>query len=189
MLLSEQLQMAVHPVPPTQEGLLVKLLRLSHSTYPGREANGVLPLVVIGHEKLGEADWRRWVRENAIAAYGPAQAERYAKGGVDIKEMLPTAGFGRAMAEAERKASSSGGHRYIARRIGGLDGAQGVVVMVEKWPSLYNQIAEELAEEEMTLGEFVDRVRAMPAPQGIGGRQYTTLGDLIGRSIHVLPRV
>lgn len=189
MRLSEQLQMAVHPVPPDQDGLLVKLMRLSNAAYPGREANGVLPLVVIGHEALGEADWRRWVRENAVAAYGPAQAERYAKGGIDLKEMLPTAGFGRAMAEAERASNQASGRRFMLRAHGGLGSLQGIVVMVEKWPSLYNQIAEECAEEEMTLKEFVDRVWAMPAPQGIGGRQYTTLGDLLGRSIHVLPRV
>lgn len=188
MRLSEQLQMAVHPVPPDQEGLIVKLLRLENSAYPGREANGVLPLVVVGHEALGEADWRRWVRENATAAYGPAQAERYAKGGIDIKEMLPTAGFGRAMAEAERRANSATGRNVMDRRRG-LQKVQGIVVMVEKWPSLYNQVAEELAEEEMTLREFVDRVWAMPSPTEIGGRQYLTLGDLLGRSIHVLPRL
>lgn len=188
MRLSEQLQMAVHPVPPDQEGLLVKLMRLENSAYPGREANGVLPLVVVGHEALRDVDWRRWVREHATAAYGPAQAERFATGGVDIKEMLPTAGFGRAMAEAERRVSSSTGRRSVGHRRGGLDSAQGIVVMVEKWPSLYNQVAGELAEEEMTLREFIDRVWAMPSPTEIGGRQYTTLGDLLGRSIHVLPR-
>ena len=188
MLLSEQLQMAIHPVPPSQGGLLVKLLRLTNSAYPGREANGTLPLVVVGHEALGEADWKRWVRENAVAAYGPAQAERFAKGGVDVKEMLPTAGFGRAMAEAGRQAQSVS--RFPRLEFGeNLEELQGVVMMVEKWPPLYNLIAEELAEEEMTLKEFIGRVRAMPSPREIGGRQYLTLGDLLGRSIHILPQL
>lgn len=186
MRLDEQLGIATRPEPTNDEGLLVKLLRLEHSRYPGREADGTLPVVVVGHQGLSDRDWSRWVRENAIGAYGIAFAEKMVQDGVDLKEMLPTAPFGRALALSEQRArqamvkSSQWGNRGEFRN---LSRAQGVLMVVEKWPSLYNEIVDELSEQVMTLQEFVASVEALPSPKEMRGRQYLTLGDLIGRLV------
>lgn len=184
MRLDEQLAMAVRPEPIDDAGLLVKLLRLEHARYPGREADGTLPVVVVGHESISESDWRRWVRENAVGAYGPAYAEKMVESGVDLKEMLPTAPFGRALALSEQRArqdaARTGRHGTRFRH---LDRMQGVLVVVEKWPSLYNEIVDALSEQVMTLREFVASVEALPSPKEMGGRQYVTLGDLMGAPV------
>ena len=151
---------------------IVKLLRLSHDAYPGRDAHGVMPLVVVGHKSMDESQWRTWVRENGVAHYGPAYVERVLEeGGIELKEMLPTAGFGRQM--------RSGGVRSVIREYSYLDRAGEVLTMIEKWPSLYNLIADEMAEEEMTLSEWVDRVTNLPSPLELGRGAFTTLGDLL----------
>jgi len=180
--LSEQLETALRPGPPDCEGLLVKLVRLQNENYSGRDAHGVLPVFVIGHQMLSESEWGRWVREKASAPYGMAYAARLAKEGVDLKDMLPTAPIGREMRvrQEEKAVSESSRYRY-------LDMAGAILTMVEKWPSLYNLMAEELAEQEMTLSEFVERIRAMPSPWEIGQGRYYTLGDLIGRLIVQTP--
>lgn len=186
MRLDEQLAMATRPEPMNDSGLLVKLLRLEHSRYPGREADGTLPVVVIGHESLSDRDWRRWVRENAVAAYGPAHAEKMVQSGVDLKEMLPTAPFGRALALSEQRTrmamarTDRWGHRGEFRHLGRM---QGLLVVVEKWPSLYNEIVDALSEQVMTLQEFVASMEALPSPKEMRGRQYVTLGDLVGRLV------
>jgi len=125
------------------------------------------------------------VRENAIGAYGLAYAEKMVEGGVDLKEMLPTAPFGRALALSEQRArqasvSDRWGHRGEFRHLGR---AQGVLMVVEKWPSLYNEIVDVLSEQVMTLQEFIASVEALPPPTEMRGRQYLTLGDLIGRLV------
>jgi hypothetical protein len=151
---------------------LVKLLRLSHDAYPGRDAHGVLPLMIVGHKSMDESRWRTWVRENGVAHYGPAYVERVLEqGGIELKEMLPTAGFGRQMRHSGRRAAAS--------EFSYLDRAGEILTMVEKWPSLYNLVAEELAEEVMTLSEFVDRVMNLPSPLELGRGAFTTLGDIL----------
>ena len=187
MRLDEQLAMATVPEPIDDHGLLVKLLRLDNSRYPGREISGTLPVVVVGHEALSESEWRRWVRDNAVAAYGAAQAEKMVKSGVDIKEMLPTAPFGRALELSEQR------RRMAAGRVGDDDShqfkmdhlsrMQGILVVVEKWPSLYNEVVDALSEQVMTLREFMLAAQALPSPKEMRGRQYVTLGDLVGRPI------
>jgi hypothetical protein len=180
--LSEQLGTAIRPGPPDCRGLIVKLARLRNESYPGRDAHGVLPMLVVGHEMLSEAEWARWVKEKASAPYGLAYAAKLAKQGIDLKDMLPTAPIGREMRvrQEDRSVSESGRYHY-------LNMAGAILTMVERWPSLYNLIAEELSEQEMTLSEFVERVRTMPSPWEIGEGRYYTLGDLIGRLIVVTP--
>ena len=56
-------------------------------------------------------------------------------------------------------------------------------MVVEKWPSLYNEIVDVLSEQVMTLQEFIASVEALPPPTEMRGRQYLTLGDLIGRLV------
>lgn len=182
MTLAEDLASAVNPTPPECMGLLVKLLDLRHENYPGRDARGILPIVVTGHEGMSERDWSKWVRENAVINYGPAQAERFVETGVDLKEMLPTAPFGRAM-----RLSRTEGWRSTAVDFRYLDQAGLLISMVEQWPSLYNLIAENMAEEQMTLRELVDRIRALPSPWEVGKGRMITLGDLIGRTAVLTP--
>jgi hypothetical protein len=181
--LSEQLQGALRPAPPDSNGLLVKLMKLTNEDYPGRDAHGVLPLVVVGHEALREADWRRWLKEHAASAYGVAFADKLSRTGVDLKEMLPTAPIGRAM----RETREVGRWRFMPSKWRPLEEAGAILTMVEKWPSLYNTIAEEMAEEEMTLRQFVDRVYALPSPFEVGEGRMFTLGDLIGRGMTQTP--
>lgn len=180
--LSEQLDVALRVGPPSCDGLIVKLVRLEHENYPGRDAHGVLPVLVIGHEMMSEAEWARWVKDKATAPYGMAYAAKLARTGVDLKDMLPTAAIGREMRVRQEDRSVSESGRYLY-----LDSAGAVLQMVEKWPSLYNLMAEELSEQPMTLREFVERVRAMPSPWEIGQGRYITLGDLISRLIVVTP--
>lgn len=180
--LSEQLEQATRPFPPSAGGLLVKVANLRSADYPGRDAHGVLPVIVTGHEAMSEHGWKRWVRETGMAHYGSGYVERVLLHGVDLKEMGPTMPFGRAMRLCtERKWKSE------ARRWTELDSAAGLLDLVEKWPSLYNSIAEEMAEEQVTLREFMDRVYNMPTPREYGEGRYTTLGDIIGRGVMLLP--
>jgi len=180
--LSEQLGMAMRPGPPSCEGLVVKLADLRNDNYPGRDAHGVLPVLVVGHEMMSESEWSQWVKEKASSPYGMAYAAKLAKQGVDLKDMLPTAPIGREMRvrQEERSVSESARYRY-------LNMAGAIIAMVEKWPSLYNLMAEELSEQKMTLSEFVERIRAMPSPWEIGEGRDITLGDLIGRLVVVTP--
>jgi len=60
---------------------------------------------------------------------------------------------------------------------------QEVLVVVEKWPSLYNEVVDALSEQVITLEEFVNSVEALPSPKEMRGRQYVTLGDLMGRLV------
>jgi hypothetical protein len=178
MGIARQLEEAMYPeaVPVDSEpldemGFIVKLMRLRHDNYPGRDAHGVLPLVVVGHESMESARWDNWIRENGVAHFGPAYTEKLVRDGIELKEMLPTAGFGRTMRD--------GGDRSAVRNYRYLDRAGEVLVMVEKWPSLYNLIADEMAEEEMTLRQFVNRVQNLPSPLELGRGADTTLGDLL----------
>lgn len=185
MKLSEQLSTAMAPVRPIgDDGFVVRLLRLSHANYPGRDAHGVLPLVVTGHRSMSESQWAKWVRQTAIPHYGPARAERFIAEGIELKEMLPTAAFGRVM--RRHAESSSNGLRYDSGHHT-LNSAGRILNIVEKWPSLYNAMAEEMAEESMALGDFVRRVYVMPSPKEIGTGTLSTLGDLIGRGSMLLP--
>jgi len=163
--------MAVRSEPLDEMGFIVKLMRLRHDNYPGRDAHGVLPLVVVGHESMDQPRWSNWIRENAVAHFGPAYAEKLVQNGIELKEMMPQAGFGRVMRDS--------GTRSAERNYSYLDRAGEILVMVEKWPSLYNLIADEMAEQEMTLREFVNRVRNLPSPLELGRGADTTLGDLL----------
>lgn len=159
------------------DGLIVKVASLRHDAYPGRDAAGVLPVFVVGHEAMDEAAWGDWVREHGIAHYGAGYTERVIRDGIELKEMLPTAGFGRHMRKGEPRLSG-----YM------LNSAANLITAVEKWPGLYNLIATEMAEQEMTLREFLDRARNLPSPWEMGAGADTTLGDLIGPPGHmVLP--
>jgi hypothetical protein len=116
---------------------------------------------------------------NAMAPYGLAYAAKLATEGVDLKDMLPTAAIGRQMREP------GGGSNYS--RYSDLERAGYILTLVEKWPSLYNLIAEEMGEQEMTLAEFVRRIQELPSPQEVGQGRYVTLGDLISRVVTVTP--
>jgi hypothetical protein len=177
--LSEQLGTAVRPGPPDCERLIVKVARLQNEDYPGRGAHGVLPVLVVGHEDMSSAEWAGWVKMQAMAPYGLAYAARLAMEGVDLKDMMPTAPMGRQMRKP------GGGENYA--RYEYLARAGHVLTLVEKWPSLYNTIAEEMGEQEMTLREFVRRVQELPSPLEVGQGRYSTLGDLIGRVVTVTP--
>lgn len=193
MRLSEQFDVAMADGSPEEQppvfespmqdggaGLLVKLLDLRHDRYPGRDACGVLPIVAVGHESMNEDGWRDWVRQTGMAHYGAGYTEKILRDGLDIKEMEPTAGFGRAMRE-----QSLTNRRSSFRT---LDRANGIVVITEKWPSLYNVIAQEMVEELMTLREMISRISRIPAPYELGRGAYTTLGDLVGPPLNmVLP--
>lgn len=187
MRLSEQLSTAMAPSRPIGDGgFIVRLLRLSHANYPGRDAHGVLPLVVTGHQSMSESVWAKWVRETAIPYYGPARAERFVAEGIELKEMLPTMPFGRVM----RQHAEGTRDRYARSYDSGhhtLNHAGRILNIVEKWPSLYNTMAEQMAEESMLLDEFVRRVYVMPSPREIGTGTLSTLGDLIGRGMMLLP--
>lgn len=150
---------------------IVKLLNLRHDAYPGRDAAGVLPIVVVGHKSMSEDAWNTWVRENGIAHYGAAYTERVIQHGIDLKEMMPTAGFGRQMRLQ--------GQRSADRNYSYLDRAGEILTAIEKWPSIYDAVAEEMAEEEMTLSQFVERVSNLPSPLELGRGAQTTLGDLL----------
>lgn len=180
--LSEQLADAVRSEVLTGGGFRVKLLRLNHESYPGKAVHGVLPLVVIGHEALTDIEWGEWVRENATAAYGTAYAQKLVETGVDLKAMMPTAPLGRLL-----RISKDAKWKSLASRYRAVNEANAILALVEKWPSLYNLMAEEMAEEEMTLDTFVNRVRNMPTPWEIGQGRDLTLGDLIGRGVVLTP--
>lgn len=180
--LSEQLADAVRSEILRSGDFRVKLLRLTHESYPGKVVHGVLPLVVIGHEALTDVEWGEWLRENATAAYGTAYAQKLVETGVDLKSMLPTAPLGRLL-----RISKEAKWRSLASRYRVVNEAGAILSMVEQWPSLYNLMAEEMAEEEMTLDTFVQRVRNMPTPWEVGQGRYQTLGDLIGRGVVLTP--
>lgn len=161
------------PNPVTDEGLIVKLLRHRHDAYPGRSASGILPLVVIGHRSMESSVWRRWVRENGIPHYGAAITEKMIEGGIDLREMNPTAALGRKLRDYRNGLTSS------LYNFSFLDRAAEILDAVEKWPSLYNLIAAEMSEQEMTLDQFVGRIMRMPPPKELAAGAYTTLGDLL----------
>jgi hypothetical protein len=165
--------------PPSDSGLLVRCVKLRNDNYPGRGAHGILPVLVVGHEGMSEDAWKQWVRSTGAAAYGSAYAERCAREGVDLKEMTPTAPFGRSMRLIESPRSTMG-RRY-------LDQAVYVLNVVEKWPSLYNLIAHTLGHQQMNLRSFVERISQLPSPHEVGEGQHSTLGDLIGRGMMLLP--
>lgn len=177
--LSEQLEMAMRPGPPDCEGLIVKVARLHHEDYPGRGAHGVLPVMVVGHRDMSEAEWVDWVRTNATAPYGVSFARKLAFEGVDLKDMLPTAAIGRQMRQPGG-GPNFGHYAY-------LDRAGYVLRLVEQWPSLYNLIVEEMGEERMTLVDFVRRIQELPSPQEVGDGRMVTLGDLISRLVVMTP--
>lgn len=168
-------------IPVTDEGLLVKIVRLSHDNAPGQDIPGVLPMVVVGHASMEEDVWRRWVRENGIPHYGAAFTEKMVQNGVSIREMMPTAAFGRQMRDWRKNV------RYSRNAFMTLDRAEQVLTAIEKWPSLYNLVVTEMEGETMTLETFVDRVTAMPSPIEHGRGAYTTLGDLISPHGMLLP--
>lgn len=165
---------------PDDGGLIVKLARLRHEDYPGRGAIGILPLFVVGHEAMPATEWQEWVRETGFAHYGSAYAEKMAKQGVDLKEMLPTAPFGREMRLGEKAESFAGEWSW-------LDQAGHLIEMIDKWPQLYNLLADNIEEEEMTLREFINRAYRLPSPRDVGEGRFSTLGDIIGRGVMVLP--
>ena len=180
--LSEQLADAVRSEVLSSGGFRCKLLRLTHENYPGKAAHGTLPLVIIGHEAVSDVEWGKWLRESATSAYGTAYAQKLVETGVDLKAMLPTAPLGRLL-----RISKEQRWRSLASRYRALNEAGAILSLVEKWPSLYNLMAEEMAEEEMTLDTFVERVRNMPTPWEIGQGRDLTLGDLIGRGVVLTP--
>jgi hypothetical protein len=179
MNLSSQLKEAMEAMSPIGGGgFIVKLLEFRHDQHSGMDMAGVLPMVVVGHESMTEGQWREWVRDNGMAHYGAGYTERMLEHGVSMKEMKPTAPLGRAM-----RVTRDGMKSAIPRT---LNEANVIMEMVEKWPSLYNAIAEQLAGKELTLREFVSTVKQMPSPMEWGQGRMITLGDLVGRGIMVL---
>lgn len=153
------------------DGLLVKVARLRNEDYPGRGAQGVLPIFVVGHESMTEEAWGEWVREHGIPSYGAGYTERVIRDGIELKEMLPTAGFGRHMRARRPSAFDS------------LEQTGALIAAVEKWPDLYNQIATEMGEQQMTLGAFLGMVRTLPLQWATGRPGATTLGDILSPSL------
>lgn len=180
MKLSEQLDSALSFSPPDDAGLIVRVVRFDNASRPGQEAQGIVPVFVMGHEGLDQGSWRRWIRDNAVSAYGPAGAERMVGAGLDIRELDPTRSFGRSLRSTRGWKNEARNHYY-------LDLALRTLALVERWPSLYNLIADEMSEQDMTLREFVDRVRQLPSPQEVGEGRYMTLGDVIGRNVVMTP--
>ena len=182
--LSEQLGMAIAgpmvapgaPAPiidPAMQpqGFLVKIVRLRNESYPGRGAQGVLPIFVVGHESMSEMEWSNWVRMHGLPHYGAGYTERVIRDGIDLKEMLPTSGFGRYMRAGRRQ------------RVDYLGQVGALISAVEQWPDLYNQLATEMGEHEMTLGAFIDIARTLPTSWDVGlGKNVSTLGDLLSPS-------
>jgi hypothetical protein len=180
-MLGEQLSAAL-AAPPVESpmvnpaamagGLIVKVAKLRNDLYPGRDAQGVLPIFVVGHEAMSETEWSDWVRKHGIPQYGAGYTERVIRDGIDLKEMLPTSGFGRHMRAGIRR-----------QGLDVLERAAALISAVEKWPSLYNSIVEELGEQQMTLGALLDRIYNMPSPWDTGVGTYGTLGDVIRPSL------
>lgn len=159
-------------VPVTDSGLIVKIMRHRHAAYPGFDVAGTIPMVVVGHQSMEGKVWRRWVRDNGIPHYGAAFTEKMIEHGIAVREMMPTAAFGRQMRDYTKNVRATNNTFSV------LDRAEWVLTAAEKWPSIYNKISE-WAEEEMTLEEFVDRVMQLPPPFELGRGAYTTLGDLV----------
>ena len=180
MRLSEQLDSALAFAPPDDAGLILRVVSLNNASRPAQEAQGALPIFVVGHEGLDQGSWRRWIRENAVAAYGSAMAEKFVMQGIDFKDLDPTRPFGRALRGGGVWRSEARNHTY-------LDQAMHLLTLVEKWPSLYNLIATEMAEEDMTLSEFINRVYQLPSPREVGEGRFSTLGDVIGRNVVLTP--
>lgn len=180
MKLSEQLDSALSFAPPDDAGLIVRVLRLRNDRYPGQEMTGILPVRVVGHEGLDQRSWQRWIRENAVSAYGSSAAERMISDGVDLREMDPTRAFGRSL-------RSKGTWKSEASQHWTLNHALHMLTLVEKWPSLYNLISTEMAEEDMTLQEFVGRLFQLPTPREVGEGRFSTLGDLVSRNVALTP--
>lgn len=172
---AEAMESALSPVAPypSAQGLIVKLVRLRNDTHPGMEGGGALPLRVIGHSSLDESGWRKWLMGHAMAHYGAGYTERMLRDGVDLREMWDTAPLGRQIRDR-------GSMEILSR-------AQNVVTAIEKWPSLYNLVAEELSGKEMSLGDWISRFTSLPCPFELGRGAYTTLGDLITGQGPVLP--
>lgn len=172
--------------PQDDAGLIVKLARLRHDSYAGRDAHGVLPLIVVGHESMTEAAWKGWIRKVGYAHYGSGYVDRVLVHGVELKEMEPTRPFGRSIRVCTENTWKSRAARWKY-----LDAVSAVVNAVEKWPSLYNTIAEHMVEEAMTLREFVGRVGELPSPIGMPDVEgmYSTLGDIIDGPIGGRPMV
>src|SRR5210317_1066749 len=139
---------AVYPDDEINERLydgdfVVKLGDLRNESYPGREAHGILPIMVVGHKGMTREQWVEWVNEYGTAAYGAGYAARMVKEGIDFKELAPTAGMGRAIREGKGSFEDMS-YDYILRAVN-------VVHLVEKWPPLYNVIATNMVGEEMSL--------------------------------------
>jgi hypothetical protein len=170
--LSEQLIDSLLLTPPNSDGLVVKLVKLDNQNYPGRDAQGILPILVTGHEAMSERNWRKWILNSATGCYGVAYAQKLANQGVDLKEFLPTTVIGQKL--AEKRNAPRVQDQYLKY-------ATSLISMSEKWPSLYNLLAKEFVEESMTLREMVNRIKLLPTPFDWGqGKVYSTLGDLIG---------
>lgn len=172
--------------PADDAGLVVKLARLRNDAYPGRGAHGVLPLLFVGHSSMTEAAWKGWVRRIGIGHYGAGYVDRVLVHGVELKEMEPTCPFGRQIRMCTEQTWKSRSSRWKY-----LDVASAIMSAVEKWPSLYNTIAEHMAEQEFTLKEFVNNIRELPSPIGrpdIEGMN-STLGNIINGPIGGRPMV
>lgn len=180
MRLSEQLDSALDFAPPDDGGLIIKVAKLRNDQYPAQEMIGFLPIKVVGHEGLDSRSWARWIRENAVSAVGPAATERMVETGMDLRDLDPTRAIGRNL-------RSKGSWKSEASKHWTLNNALYLISLVEKWPSLYNLIATEMAEESMTLREFVDRMYQLPSPLNVGEGRNSTLGDIIGRNVVLTP--
>lgn len=180
MRLSEELGTAISFAPPDDAGLILRIVKMDNPMRQAQEVQGVLPIVVVGHQGVQTADWRRWIRENAVAAYGTAMTEKFISQGIDFKDFDPTRPFGRAIRVTQGWQSKVSSHVF-------LDKAMQILSMVEKWPSLYNLIATEMAEQDMTLSGFVSRMYQLPSPKEVGEGRYSTLGDIIGRNVVLTP--
>lgn len=170
--ISEELGLAIRPFPPGAEGLLVKVVRLTAENYPGRDAAGILPVFVVGHEEMTPSDWRSWVRRVGTVAYGPGYTERVVDEGVDLRDLNPTAGFGREM-----RVEFGGDKKWRP-----LSNVVAIIEAVTRWPHIANAIVENFANgDPVTLREFLHFVNEQPSPVEAGGNRGLTLGDLLFR--------
>lgn len=162
--------------PLDDAGLIVRVIRMDSSVYPGRDAHGVLPIIVTGHESMSESEWSDWVRAVGLAHYGAGYVERILVNGIDLKEMAPTAPFGRVVRQMTEAAWKSAARNWTY-----LDAATSIVKTVEQWPSLYNAIVNNVSEQAMTLRELVGTIISLPNPMNRpdSERVHATLGDII----------
>lgn len=176
MKLSEQLIDAIDSRQNIDTGMfIVRVVKFDNENFPGQSLPGVLPILVVGHASMDQAVWTDWIVRHGLSAYPGEYLSKLATNGISMKEFMPSATFGRS-----------------ARAVSGPRGfevfnyANAILVMAEKWPSIYNAIVDSMTGQEMTIRAFVDRVMQLPKPFETGDGRDFTLGDILVRDRNVI---